>query len=68
VAPDETEVVMLVDVHVVVVAGVPLNVTVPEDPKFIPVIVTAAPTAPEVGDRLAMLGETVTLFSNKYIE
>jgi hypothetical protein len=68
VAPDGTGVAMLVDVQVVVVAGVPLKVTVPEDPKFIPVIVTAVPTPPEVGDRLVMLGETVMLFSNKYIE
>ena len=28
-------------------------------PKFNPVIVTDAPTAPEVGDRLLMLGNTV---------
>ena len=68
VAPDGTDVATLVDVHVVVVAAVPLNVTVPEDPKFIPVIVTAVPTAPEVGDRLVMLGVTVMLFSSKYIE
>jgi hypothetical protein len=26
------------------------------DPKFVPVIVTDAPTAPDVGDRLVMLG------------
>ena len=43
----------------IVVAAVPLNVTVLVpwvDPKFDPVIVTDAPTAPEVGDRLLMLG------------
>jgi hypothetical protein len=68
VAPDGTDVAMLVAVQFVVVAVVPLNVTVPEDPKFKPVIVTAAPTAPEVGDRLVMLGATATLFSNRYIE
>ena len=39
-----------------VVAGVPLNVTVPEDPKFVPVIVTAVPTAPDVGFRLVIEG------------
>ena len=39
----------------IVVAAVPLNFTVPVpcvEPKFVPVIVTDAPTAPEVGDRL----------------
>ena len=43
---------MLVEVQLVVVAGVPLNVTVPEDPKLVPVIVTAVPTIPDVGFRL----------------
>lgn len=44
---------------VTVVAGVLLNVTalVPcVVPKFIPVIVTDVPTAPDVGVRLVMLG------------
>jgi hypothetical protein len=44
---------------VIVVAVVPLNFTelVPwVVPKFVPVIVTGAPTAPTVGDRLVMLG------------
>jgi hypothetical protein len=42
---------------VIVVAVVPLNFTVSwVVPKFVPVIVTEAPTAPEVGDRLVMLG------------
>ena len=43
----------------IVVAAVPLNFTVLVpcvEPKFVPVIVTDAPTAPEVGDRLVMLG------------
>jgi hypothetical protein len=57
VAPAGTDVTMLVEVQVVVVAAVPLNVTVPEDPKFVPVIVTAVPTGPEVVDRFVMLGE-----------
>lgn len=46
---------------VIVVAVVPLNFTVLEpceEPKPLPVIVTAAPTAPEVGERLVMLGPT----------
>ena len=44
---------------VIVVAAVPLNFTVLVpcvEPKFVPVIVTDAPTAPVVGDRLVMLG------------
>jgi exopolysaccharide biosynthesis predicted pyruvyltransferase EpsI len=43
----------------IVVAVVPLNVTVLVpcvDPKLVPVIVTDAPTAPNVGDKLVMLG------------
>jgi hypothetical protein len=40
----------------VVVAVVPLNVTTPADPKFVPVIVTDSPTAPDVGERLVMFG------------
>ena len=46
----------------IVVAVVPLNLTVLVpcvDPKFNPVIVTDAPTAPDVGDRLVILGNTV---------
>jgi hypothetical protein len=59
---------MLVAVQLVVVAGVPLNVTVPEDPKLVPVIVTAVPTGPEVVDRLVMAGATNTLFNTRYME
>jgi len=43
----------------IVDAVVPLNFTVLVpcvDPKLVPVIVTDAPTAPEVGERLVMLG------------
>jgi len=47
---------------VIDVAGVPLKVTVPcVVPKFDPEIVTHAPTTPEVGDRVAMLGATTTV-------
>ena len=48
----------------IVVAAVPLNLTVPVPwvkPKFVPVIVTDAPTAPVVGDRLVMLGAATTV-------
>jgi hypothetical protein len=44
---------------VTVVAVVPLNVTVLVpcvEPKFVPVIVTDAPTPPDAGDRLVMFG------------
>ena len=48
----------------IVVAVVPLNATVLVpcvEPKFVPVIVTDAPTAPDVGDRLVMLGADTTV-------
>jgi hypothetical protein len=47
---------------VIVVAAVPLNVTAPVPcaaPKFAPVIVTDAPTVPDGGDTLIMLGTIV---------
>ncbi len=64
VAPLGTDVAMLVALQLVTVAAVPLNVTVLVpcvDPKFVPVIVTAVPTGPEVGDRLVMLGADDTV-------
>ena len=60
VAPVGTVAVMLVEPQVVVFAVVPLNLTVLDplvDPKLVPVIVTEAPTAPDVGDRVVMVGE-----------
>jgi hypothetical protein len=48
----------------IVVAAVPLNVTVLVpcvEPKFAPVIVTDAPTAPEVGDTVVTLGAATTV-------
>src|SRR6202165_4772693 len=59
VAPFGTEVVMLVALQFVVVAGVLLNVTVPEAPKFVPVMVTCVPTGPEFGFKFVIAGETV---------
>jgi hypothetical protein len=59
VAPAGTGTLIEVAAQVVGVAGVPLNATVlvPCDaPKLVPLIVTEAPTAPEVGVRLVMLG------------
>lgn len=49
---------------VIEVAAVPLNFTVPVpcvEPKFVPVSVTEAPTAPEVGDRLVSVGVAKTV-------
>ena len=54
---------MLVLLQLVGMAAVPLNLTVLLPcvaPKFVPVMVTAVATKPEVGDRLVMLGGTVT--------
>jgi hypothetical protein len=64
VAPDGTVVAMLVALQVVIVAAVPWKLTVPEPceaPKFVPVIVITAPTAPDVIDRLEMLGAETTV-------
>src|SRR5437879_9844352 len=64
VAPVGTETMMLVLLQLVGVAVVPLKRTVLVPcvaPKFAPVIVTAVPTGPEVGDRLVMLGAVLPL-------
>jgi hypothetical protein len=65
VAPVGTVALIVVAFQLVIVfAVVPLNFTVPEplvDPKFVPVIVTDAPTAPDVGDRLVMPGAGATV-------
>src|ERR1043166_9225938 len=55
---------MLVALHVVGVASVPLNVTalVPAVvPKFVPAIVTAVPIGPDVGLSVVIVGGTVTV-------
>jgi uncharacterized protein YjeT (DUF2065 family) len=59
VAPDGTSTAMLVALQLVGVAAVPLNLTalVPcAAPKFVPVIVTGVPTAPDVTLRLVIVG------------
>jgi hypothetical protein len=57
VAPLGTGTMTRVALQLAGVAAVPLNVTVPTAvPKFVPVIVTDVPTAPEAGFRLVMLG------------
>jgi hypothetical protein len=64
-APAGTVAEILVALQLDDVAGIPLNVTVLVPcvtPKFTPLIVTDAPTKPEVGFRLVMLGPgTVTV-------
>jgi hypothetical protein len=60
VAPAGTGTTIEVALQLVGVAAVPLNFTalVPAlAPKFMPVIVIAAPTAPDVGDTLVMIGD-----------
>ena len=59
VAPLGTLATMLVALQLVAVAVVPLNFTVLlpcVEPKLVPVIVTEAPMAPDVGERLVILG------------
>src|SRR5438309_2336060 len=57
VAPLGTDATMLVALQLVVLAAVPLKVTVSVVvTKLVPVIVTAVPTGPEVGFRLVMAG------------
>jgi hypothetical protein len=61
VAPAGTVVRIEVALQLVAVAVVVLNFSVPVVPKFVPVIVTVAPTAPDVGERFVMLGATKTV-------
>jgi hypothetical protein len=64
VAPPGTGTVMLASLQFDGVAAVPLNVTVLGPcvaPKFTPDIVTTSATAPDVGERLLILGATVNV-------
>jgi hypothetical protein len=64
VAPDGTGTAMLEALQLVAVAVIPLNFTVPVpcvEPKFAPAMMTSAPTAPVVGERLEMLGAGTTV-------
>jgi hypothetical protein len=57
VAPAGTAARMLVeDVHVVLVAGIPLKETVPLVPKLVPVSVTCVPTVADEGEMVLMYG------------
>jgi hypothetical protein len=67
VAPAGTGTAILVADQLVGVAAVPLNVTVllpSVAPKFVPVIVTAVPTGPLVGDTLVRLGAIVMVYDS----
>jgi hypothetical protein len=61
VAPLGTVTAILVALQLVTVAVVPLNVTVPGVARFVPVIVTAAPTGPDGIERVEMLGAGTTV-------
>jgi hypothetical protein len=64
VAPEGTVTEMLVALQVLIVAVVPLNFTVLLPwvvPKFEPATMTEAPTAPDIGVRLVMLGAATTV-------
>ena len=56
VAPAGTMAVIKVSLQLVVVAAVPLKVTLPPVPKRFPYIVTEVPTAPESGDNWVITG------------
>ncbi len=62
VAPEGTGTVMLLALQLLGLALVPLKVTVLVpwvEPKVVPLIVIESPTAPDVGERLFILGPTV---------
>ena len=46
------------------VASLPLKVTVPLLPKFVPVMVTDVPTGPDIGDKLEMFGPVPPVTQN----
>jgi len=58
VAPGGTIATTIVGDQLVVVALVPLKVTLPETPRFAPLMSTVAPTGPATGDKLVMAGTT----------
>ena len=63
-APEGTGALIEVALQLVGVEVVPLNFTVLEPwvaPKLVPVIVTTAPTPPEVGERLLIVGVSTTV-------
>jgi len=62
VAPFGTIATTVEELQLVVLAVRPLNLTVPDEPKLYPLIVTLAPTGPEFGVSVVMLGMTVNGF------
>jgi hypothetical protein len=61
-AVEGTVATIVVEFQLVVVAVNPLKVTLPDEPKLYPLIVTEAPTGPDVGERLRIVGRTVNDF------
>ena len=64
VAPTGTVATMLLAPQLVTLANIPLNFSVPVPwlaPKLLPAMVTGAPKAPDVGDKLLILGATTTV-------
>ena len=61
VAPDGTEVTILVALSVEITAGVPLKLTLVAPERLIPLIVTEVPTGPELGEKLLMVGAVVRI-------
>ncbi len=60
-APRGTLVVILVELKEETIAGVPLNSTIGVEMKFVPVMVTVAPTPASVGAKPVMVGDANTL-------
>lgn len=61
VAPAGTGTTIVVPFQLLGLAVVPLNVTVPVEPKFVPVIVIGVPAGPEDDDKLVMFGVGITV-------
>ena len=62
-APAGTCAITVVALQDTIVADVPLNDTVPDAPKLVPVIVTWVPTAPDVGEIPVMVGAWAVKFA-----
>jgi len=63
-APEGTLETTFVEIQLMIGATVPLNRTEPlpcDEPKFVPLMVTDAPAAPEVGEMLEMWGADTTV-------
>jgi hypothetical protein len=59
VAAEGTTATICVVFHVLIIAGIPPKVTLPDEPKLVPLITTEAPTGPDDGYRSVTAGVTV---------